>query len=299
MPLPLVSVLMTVYNREKYIAEAIESVLQSTYTNFELIIVDDCSTDTSVEIAKSYEAKDKRIKVYVNEKNVGDYPNRNRAATYANGKYIKYLDSDDIIYPHGLQVMVEAMERFPDAALGIAGTKIEDKAPYPYILTANYAYFRHFLVDGIFVCGPSGAIIKLRKFNDLGGFVEMRHLGDTDLWLRIGMENNVVILPPALLWWRKHDEQEIKIEAKNVSFQIERIISDMKFITTESNPLTELERKEALRLLKKRQLFNVLSLILKRKYRFAFFLFKATNISLKDILGSIKRNKYKINDIHQ
>ncbi len=73
--LPLVSVLMTVYNREKYIAEAIESVLASSYTNFELIIVDDGSKDHSVEIAQKYEAQDHRIKVYVNEQNLGDYSN--------------------------------------------------------------------------------------------------------------------------------------------------------------------------------------------------------------------------------
>src|SRR5260370_37746092 len=93
---PLVSVLMTAYNREKYIAQAIESVLASTYTNFELIIVDDRSTDYSVEIARGYERKDKRVRVHVNEKNLGDYPNRNKAASYAVGKYIRYLDSDDV-----------------------------------------------------------------------------------------------------------------------------------------------------------------------------------------------------------
>lgn len=65
---PLLSVLMTAFNREKYIAEAIESVLASTYTNFELIIVDDCSKDNTVNIAKSYEQKDQRVKVYINEK---------------------------------------------------------------------------------------------------------------------------------------------------------------------------------------------------------------------------------------
>ena len=86
----LVSVLMTSFNRDKYIAEAIDSVLASTYQNWELIIVDDCSKDKTVEIAKSYEAKDNRIKVYVNKKNLGDYPNRNKAASYAKGKYIKY-----------------------------------------------------------------------------------------------------------------------------------------------------------------------------------------------------------------
>src|ERR1041384_7268362 len=100
---PLVSVLMTAYNREDYIAEAIESVLASTYTNFELIIVDDCSSDNTVAIAKEYKAKDKRIKVYVNEKNLGDYPNRNKAASYANGDFLMYVDSDDKILTDGIQ----------------------------------------------------------------------------------------------------------------------------------------------------------------------------------------------------
>src|SRR5258708_31839495 len=112
---PLVSVLMTAYNREKYIAEAIESVRNSTYANWELIIVDDLSKDNTVAIAKQYEAKDSRIKVYVNEQNLGDYPNRNQAATYARGKYLKYVDADDQLYPHGLQVVVSYMERFPEA----------------------------------------------------------------------------------------------------------------------------------------------------------------------------------------
>ena len=89
---PLVSVLLTAFNREKYIAEAIESVLSSTFNNYELIIVDDASTDKTVEIIKGYAAKDSRIRFYVNETNLGDYPNRNKIATYATGKYIKYID---------------------------------------------------------------------------------------------------------------------------------------------------------------------------------------------------------------
>ena len=84
------SVLMTAYNRELYIAEAIESVLASTYQDFELIIVDDGSKDKTVAIAKKYESKDSRVKVFVNEQNLGDYPNRNKAASFASGKDIKH-----------------------------------------------------------------------------------------------------------------------------------------------------------------------------------------------------------------
>ena len=87
----LVSVLMTSYNREKYIAEAIESVLASSYTNFELIIVDDHSADNSFTIAKEFEKKDSRVRVFKNEKNLGDYPNRKYAASLATGKYLKFV----------------------------------------------------------------------------------------------------------------------------------------------------------------------------------------------------------------
>jgi len=86
---PLVSVLMTTYNRSKYLSMAVESVMASTYQNWELLIVDDQSTDNCVEIAQAFAAKDPRIKSIVNEKNIGDYPNRNMAASLAKGKYIK------------------------------------------------------------------------------------------------------------------------------------------------------------------------------------------------------------------
>ena len=123
---PKVSVLTTVYNREKYITECIESVLASSFQDWEMIIVDDQSVDRSVEIAQSYAQQDERIKVYVNEVNLGDYPNRNKAASLATGKYLKYLDADDLIYPHGLEIMVKTMECYPQCTLGISQEVVED-----------------------------------------------------------------------------------------------------------------------------------------------------------------------------
>ena len=116
---PLVSVLMTAFNREKYIGEAIESVLASTYTNYELIIVDDGSKDNTVAISKKFEIKDNRIRVYVNEKNRGDYPNRNYAASLARGEFILYVDSDDTILPEGIERLINTMYLFPEAAFGM------------------------------------------------------------------------------------------------------------------------------------------------------------------------------------
>ena len=80
--------------------------------DFEVIIVDDGSTDGSLEIARDYQS-DSRVKVFINETNLGDFPNRNRAAAHAAGKYLKYVDSDDAIYPHCLEVMTHMMERYP------------------------------------------------------------------------------------------------------------------------------------------------------------------------------------------
>ena len=110
---PLVSVLMTSFNREKYIAISIKSVLDSSFKDFELIILDDGSTDNTLKIANSFAELDNRIRVYRNEKNLGDYPNRNKVASYAVGKYLKYIDSDDLIYPWGLELMVKMMEDHP------------------------------------------------------------------------------------------------------------------------------------------------------------------------------------------
>src|SRR5258708_6892254 len=80
---PLISVLMTSYNREDFISEAVESVLAQTCGNFELIVSDDCSTDRTLDIVRSYASKDSRIRISVNERNLGDYRNRNRAASLA------------------------------------------------------------------------------------------------------------------------------------------------------------------------------------------------------------------------
>lgn len=112
---PLVSVNMAAYNAGNYIAEAIESVLSQTYQNWELIIINDCSTDTTAdEIAKF---NDPRIKVYNNEQNEGIVYTRNRALHYSTGKYISVLDADDLYLPEKLSVQVEFLENHADYGL--------------------------------------------------------------------------------------------------------------------------------------------------------------------------------------
>lgn len=251
-PTPLVSVLMTAYNREKYIHEAIESVLASSYTHFELIIVDDGSSDNTVDIARSYEAKDERIKVFVNEKNLGDYVNRNQAAKYASGKYLKYVDSDDLIYPYGLEVMVKAMEQFPDAALGITSRNVIPHDPFPILLTPLEAYRKHFFEYGFLDYGPTGVIIRTSVFKENGMFTGRRFIGDKECWFKIASMHPVIELPPSLTFWRQHAGQEMKIEIKTIN-ESDFLMNFQFLMEVLSNPACPLNDQEKKIIIRKQQ----------------------------------------------
>ena len=108
---PKISVIMSVYNTEKYLTEAIESILNQTFNDFEFIIIDDHSTDNSSTIIKKYQNKDKRMKLINNLKNLGITKSLNRGLKIAKGKYIARMDADDISIPKRLQAQYSFLER--------------------------------------------------------------------------------------------------------------------------------------------------------------------------------------------
>ena len=145
----LVTIIMPSYNASKYIQTSINSIQNQTYSNWELIVVDDCSTDNTIEIVKKF--NDSRIRLYVNEKNSGAAISRNKALREAKGKWIAFLDSDDVWLPEKLEKQVRFMEEneysftYTDYRIQLNGTWV------PYINTApnkvnkrkmyNYCYF--------------------------------------------------------------------------------------------------------------------------------------------------------------
>ncbi len=244
--LPYISVLMTAYNREKYIAEAIESVLASTYKNFELIIVDDHSEDKTVEIVRGFEKKDPRIKVFINDETLGDYPNRNKAASYAKGKYLKYVDSDDYIYPWGLEVMVTMMEQFPNAGWGLC-TLAQDlyiNKPFPIELTPKMTYEYDYFGPGLFSKAPISSIIRKDVFLKAGGFCALRMVGDFEMWHRLAQKFNVLLMPDGIIWYRKHDKQEMNHYRKYLR-SYEKIM--ITYLTDPNCPLSREQVKKILR----------------------------------------------------
>ncbi len=283
---PLVSVLMTAYNRELFITEAIESVLASSYTNFELIVVDDCSTDRTASMARRQVDFDKRVTLYINEQNLGDYHNRNKAASYAKGKYLKYLDSDDVMYPWCLEAMVQCMEKFPAAGFGVCAYHHGSPDPYPYMLDPFRSYKGFFYENKYFLMGPSGAIIRRKTFEQFGGFTGEKYIGDTDLWLRIGARFGVVILPMDLIWWRQHPGQQMLEEMKDRSVRNLRYVRSRDLVKHEDCPLGPVERKAVLKNLANVRMRDIL-------LRF----FKTLNIV--ELYRSMRQCKFSVLDFYK
>lgn len=243
---------MTTYNRAKFIKEAIESVISSNYKNWELIIVDDHSSDNTSEIVKPY-LKDKRIYYYRNETNLGQFANRNKAASLAKGKYIKYLDSDDIIYSYGLDVLVDGLEQYPIASIAIAS---QDTHPtefrYPQLITSQEAYRAYFYNDALLTIGPSGTMFKRESFNKTGGYSGNNATADTELMLKIAAIYPVVRIQPNFFYYRIHNEQVLDKSCKIKTYAIEAYKNGMNALKNSHCPLTNYEKKRAIKILKKR-----------------------------------------------
>lgn len=285
---PLVSVLMVTYNHEAFIGDAIQSVLNSSYPHFELIVVDDLSKDGTYQKARAFAEKDNRVRVYKNEINLGDYPNRNKAASYATGVYLKYLDGDDMIYPDSLKIMVSAMEAYPEAALGLQQFLFDDVKPYPLLATNSWALRTHFLERNVLGSGPSGAIIKHSEFLKIGGFSGEKFVGDSELWIRMMYHSPLVLLQPSLVWWRIHPAQESGNEAKDKRMILVRYRLYKRFLLDAALPLSQAEKSLAIKKLNRRFIGNVAGKIRRgERLNYCFQLLKESSLSVKEIIQAV------------
>lgn len=136
---PLVSVIMPAYNAEKYIREAIESILGQTYDNFELIIIDDCSLDKTMDVVNTI--KDDRIRIFHNEKNMGIAYSRNYALESSKGKYIAIMDDDDVSFPSRFEEQVGLLEARED--IDIVGGRVQRIDEKGNIIESNDTVFNN------------------------------------------------------------------------------------------------------------------------------------------------------------
>src|SRR5262249_38561690 len=158
------------------------------------------------------------------ERNLGQFGNRNRAAELARATLLKYHDSDDVMYPHCLGVMVTAMQTVPEAVIGLSAGRYWYGGPCPMLLTPRLSVQREFLGAGLFNQGAGSAIFRADAFRALGGWIDRGAPSDYLFWLRACARVPVVLLPADLFWYRVHAGQEF--QSPVVARQYAEIVRD-------------------------------------------------------------------------
>ena len=219
MKLPKVSVVMPVYNGEAYLRQAIDSILAQTFVDFELVLINDGSTDASVSIIESY--GDPRVRLYNNAQNSGLAAIRNRGIREARGQYIAWLDCDDISLPTRLEKQVALLEKNPDVAL--CGTWVETMGAqkdgvWKYPVDSDTLRCRMLFDDPV---ATSSIMMRVACLEKQESYFDLDRppAEDYDLWERISREWRVVNIEEVLTRYRVHQMQTsvVKVEQQKRS----------------------------------------------------------------------------------
>ncbi|MDD4286888.1 MAG: glycosyltransferase [Candidatus Peribacteraceae bacterium] len=202
---PLVSVVMPAFNVEQYIAEAIESILSQSFSDFELIIVNDGSSDRTLNVIEDYARRDPRICYRSNSQNLNAAVAANIGLTLARGIYIARMDADDIAVPQRLEKQVRFLESHPE--VGVVGGAMmlmtEDKR---ILAKREYRLTNEAIQKRIFKYSPfcHASIMFRKSILDRVGLYDPRYRTayDYDLFLRIGLVTKFANLPELLYWYR-------------------------------------------------------------------------------------------------
>jgi glycosyltransferase involved in cell wall biosynthesis len=202
---PTVSVVMPAYNTAKYLKNAIESVLQQTFADFEFIIVDDCSTDGTGAIADEYAKGDSRVVVLHNEKNIGVTRSRNRGLDAAKGEFIAKMDADDMSYPQRFEKQVAYLRSNPNICMvSTSYERIDETGAVigPIVLNFGKDELRKMMIAENYVC--HGTVMYRREpVMRLGKYREKILISeDYDLWLRMIEKYEIAQIPDILYKFR-------------------------------------------------------------------------------------------------
>jgi glycosyltransferase involved in cell wall biosynthesis len=244
---PLVSIILPVYNRKEYLDQAINSVLQQTYGNWELIIADDASAEDTKQFLQRYAAMP-RIKIHFNYINLGLFANLNQAIRRSIGNYVLLLCSDDFLLSQCLEANLELMQKYPEADLllsSLDATNIKGAM----LLSANNFYYDQFakqtkllqpeqivpllLQYGSINGNITGMFFKKSLFDRVGGFQEdWRHAADWEWLYRVASCSSILISRVNVAVVRNHSQQlsvNNRINLSNsleVSEVVQRLLAD-------------------------------------------------------------------------
>ena len=204
---PQISVIMSVYNGEDHVENAIKSILSQSYSNFEFIIVNDGSTDNTAQILSN--STDPRIRILTNDKTIGLTKCLNRAASIAKGVFIARMDADDISIPHRFETQIAFLEKNQDHALvGTAFYKIDESGKILELVNPKFKNSDiklHINKQNQF--GHGSVMMRQKVFLEMEGYNEkFKYAQDYDLWLRISEKHKFANIPEPLYCWRKTSE---------------------------------------------------------------------------------------------
>lgn len=208
---PLVSIVIPCYNHEKYVTETIKSVLNQTYKNIELIVIDDGSKDGSVAVIQ--ELADKYGFTFIHRPNKGLSATLNESIGLSSGKYFSAIASDDIMMLEKIETQVEFMEANQEYGMcygkvvffenSIVNNSAHKK------LNKNGWIFDDLLKYGCFIPAPS-VMIRKNVFGEIGGFDESLFIEDWDMWLRIAKKYQIGFVDVCLAYYRGHESNSSK-----------------------------------------------------------------------------------------
>jgi glycosyltransferase involved in cell wall biosynthesis len=218
--MPLVSVIMPSCNHERYVSEAIESILNQTFTDFELIITDDSSKDNSKEIIRAYEARDRRIRAFFHSENKGIARTMNDGLEKAKGKFIAFFASDDVWVKDNLRKQLEVLEKNEDLVVWSESLVIDACGkPTGELFTQrcgsskrkkNGDVFEE-LLRGNYICGSS-VILKRENLKDIRFDEQLKYLNDHKLMVDLARKYNFYFIPEPLAMYRIHGANAVLLD---------------------------------------------------------------------------------------
>jgi glycosyltransferase involved in cell wall biosynthesis len=251
---PKVTVVIPVYNREKYIAAAVEGILAQTFSNFELLVIDDGSTDNSVDIVRSY--SDPRLRLVCNETNLGVPKTRNRGIELAQGEYLAFLDSDDWAYPERLAKQVAFLDSHPDyAAVGAWVVWMDEEGRTLKRIKRKALLPDEIAAQRLFQSGieNSASMARTAVLREYGHQEDYELSEDFDLWARIAAKYKLATLPEVLVRRRIHSGQITQEKAHRVKDRRLAIYADQLHALGVAFTDIDLERHFLLRSMRKQR----------------------------------------------
>jgi glycosyltransferase involved in cell wall biosynthesis len=290
---PFFTVATITYNSAPWVRETIESILSCTFGNFELIISDDCSTDETWQIIRDFD--DSRIKASRNEKNIGEYQNRNKVLQQAQGKYIFYVDGDDIIYKDTLQNLYNYLQGFTDVGM-IWGVPVDASsfAVLPYLLNPiQINQLMYLTTSQVSAIGLAETVFEVATLRQAGGFSTSYAIGDTFIKKKLALTCNVLLVPTGLSYWRRSKNQASQRASKKYRTFIDLYRIHQEVLSDKRLPLSNSEKHTARVNIRISQVKLVISnTLLKGRIGDFFTLMKALKVSIKDIPLLFKSGNY-------